>query len=880
MSPIKVNGYLFAIAGLIFFIPFLMFHWMLPFVSQTTLGNDYAAYSIHHQLELMFALKTGSFPLYVPGFAGGQTASALTQGQIFHPISHISSWLPGYWGGKALEWNTLFRLISLGFAQLLLFHFLKRLNVHFLWAFLFSFITVYNLKMLDLFRYGASLESWTGYLFLCSAIGFDYLKPTKWKGPVFIIGATYWLICSGHPQMMYYGLLGAGLFTLIIPFFTSQMLVDRQVDFQRIYRFWFRIAVLVMLGLLLSSAYVVPFYFDFVRENTSRVAQEYAWADMYRDTFMGTVNNFFNPLRSDVHGVFGGSSLMLIAMLVPVLWLFRVRTPGVVIIIWIFVLMVFLHMQGGRTPIHFLAWKYLPFTSSFRIAGRISMIIPVFFMLILAWMMQAQFNRLKIRGKEMRVYPSTILGIAALILLGIYQLVPGSLTSNSTMLSAVVIRDIQPWIEPAWFAMGTAALILFAIYRHVERTQWLVKFLLCLIPCIQVMILLQHGTWLAPKQDTPTFFQMGADKKESLAYRLTIGSGLATDAIINQVNNSYLEPFLGKIYSSYRCADSRQNAYKLMTEDRSPNEVIIEGCDPDAKLRIDNRGSQNTPAHLELKYSSFNRLIFEVRTSTPAFIGLAYPYTGHWHAFINDSEARIYRANGAYHAVRIPAGTSRIEFRYWSSSALWGMIICCATFALLGVLFSAKAIKPALSVWVAISLLVLAISGFALWYKSLYGGDSLQTDYSWESVAPAQRDNIAFGKRTRMSSLVWSDYPFYRSSGQAVDGSYKPASGFITSKAVNPWWVVDLYRSRSFDIIMIYETRRDSGFNSRPLKIKVSDDNKRWRTIHLIENNDAINPHILNFKQAQRARYIAIQASGMCQLSLDEVEIYPPVETD
>ena len=153
ITPLKkatINRY--TTVAVICSIPFLMFHWMLPFVSELTLGNDYVLFPIDQQLELLFSLKTGSFPLYVPGFAGGQTASALTLGQLFHPISHFSSLLPGYWGGKALEWNTLFRLLSLGLAHLMLFHLLKKFKINFIWAFVFSFITVYNLKMLDLFR--------------------------------------------------------------------------------------------------------------------------------------------------------------------------------------------------------------------------------------------------------------------------------------------------------------------------------------------------------------------------------------------------------------------------------------------------------------------------------------------------------------------------------------------------------------------------------------------------------------------------------------------------------------------------------------------------------------------------------------------------------
>ena len=95
----------FVLKGIVLLLPFLMFFWILPFISDITVGNDYPRFSIHEQIELMFSIKTGSFPLYIPGYAGGQSASALTLGQLFHPISHLTSLLPGYWSGNALEWN-------------------------------------------------------------------------------------------------------------------------------------------------------------------------------------------------------------------------------------------------------------------------------------------------------------------------------------------------------------------------------------------------------------------------------------------------------------------------------------------------------------------------------------------------------------------------------------------------------------------------------------------------------------------------------------------------------------------------------------------------------------------------------------------------------
>jgi hypothetical protein len=148
---------------IIIVLPFLFFYWMIPFASNLTIGNDYQHYSIEWQMELLFSIKSGSFPLYVPGFAFGHSSSTLTLGQVFHPISHIASFLPGYWDGKALQWNTFLRLLHLGLTHLALFSFLRKIRLTILFSFLLSCITVYNLRMLDLFRFAASLETYTGF---------------------------------------------------------------------------------------------------------------------------------------------------------------------------------------------------------------------------------------------------------------------------------------------------------------------------------------------------------------------------------------------------------------------------------------------------------------------------------------------------------------------------------------------------------------------------------------------------------------------------------------------------------------------------------------------------------------------------------------------
>ena len=170
-SKLKSKSFLvkLLVYGFIMLLPFFVFHWQSPFLGNQSIGNDYPVFN-RYQMELQYCLQHGSFPLYVPGFAGGQTSAALTMGQVYHPISHLASFLPGYWQGKSLECNTFLRLLSLGLVHLGLFILLGRLRLNPILSFIISFITVYNLRMLDLFRYYASLENYTGYLFLCMAM--------------------------------------------------------------------------------------------------------------------------------------------------------------------------------------------------------------------------------------------------------------------------------------------------------------------------------------------------------------------------------------------------------------------------------------------------------------------------------------------------------------------------------------------------------------------------------------------------------------------------------------------------------------------------------------------------------------------------------------
>ena len=73
-------------------LPFVLLHRTAPFfLSDTSIGRDYTAFSMMHQLEVYFSLRAGQFPLFIPGINGGVSSYAFTLGQHWHPIARLAS---------------------------------------------------------------------------------------------------------------------------------------------------------------------------------------------------------------------------------------------------------------------------------------------------------------------------------------------------------------------------------------------------------------------------------------------------------------------------------------------------------------------------------------------------------------------------------------------------------------------------------------------------------------------------------------------------------------------------------------------------------------------------------------------------------------------
>ncbi len=853
-------------------LPFALFHWCLPF-GAWTIGKDYPVFSTPQQQELLFSLANKSLPLYAPGFAGGQSASALTLGQLFHPLTYLAAIGPGYWDGAALDWNTFFRLLSLGVTHWIWFRLLVALGVRPVVAVAASLVLVYNLRMLDLFRYGAALEAYTGMLLASASVLWAWLRPSRVLPICGVVASTYWLVCSGHPQMMYYGAIGVAVAMLVAPHYAFALGATPRGARRAVLAFYRRIVLCGAGGVALAAAYVLPFYFDFLANNGERVGSDYAWADGYLDSAVGTVNNFFAPLYSNVMGAFGGSALMLLAALVP-LAIVRRRVPLVVWALWGFGALLFLHMQGARTPVHRFAWEYLPLAGSFRVAGRVSMLLPLVLTLLVAWLSAGR------AGERVRSASALPVGAAALALAG-YAWFGGDATREFTKFAAVRINDVPSVAHALVLAGGLAALAGFGIVtwcREGRALRWGGAVALVAGAALSTGASLRYGTWRTEAQPTRTFDALAAEKRASLDYTPDAGHGLFTAVVARQLEHGALEPFLARLCVEARFVAGNDEAYAALGARSSPRLVVLEGDGPDA-LDAD---PDVSAGDVRASFSSYNRVDFDVNANRPAWLVFGAPYSPHWRALVDGERVPVLRANGAAHALFVERGRQRVEFRYVSPAAIGGLATSFAALLVLGALALRRRSRGGPPV-AALVWSVAVVFAFAGVYGRLYDGEDLELDYAWSEAAMAPATDLAYGRPTTMTSMPFDEHLLHRyGSGRAVDGA-RTGGGARTRIEQTAAWTVDLGAPLALDHVVVWEgdsAPSVSRSNVRPLVVEGSRDGALWRRLGAWTGARTEDGASIELEGGRGggpvARYLRIRAGSGSALALDEVEVFGP----
>lgn len=705
-------------------LPAVVFWWLLPLVGTVTIGNDYTIWSHRYHLAVMHPIWKGTFPLFLPGFCGGQTASAITLGQHHHPIAWICSLLPGYWHGHALTWHTLFRLVTLGLAHLAVFRLLRALRQPPAWAFALSTVLAYNLRMLDMFRYGASMEAHTGSLFLWAVLGWLWLRPERRWLPLLLPLALWWLVVSGHPPMVWWALWGTLIVVLAFPWVAWSCGEGPKPELPVVGRYLGKLAAWSSLGVGLALSYALPFYFEYMASNTGRVDQGYDWAQSNNDTLAGTFSSFFEPLSADVHGAFGGSALFLLAALVPLLALARVKLPRVVWFLWGAGLLAFLHVQGPRTPVHWLAWSHLPMASATRIAGRASQLLPLCLVLLLL-VGSVALRRLSAAGWRRWVRPEWVLAAVALVAWRVYLELREPFFDWGTPMH---FRKVPEQVTTAVLVLGIVVLVLACFYLA-SRGQRVLGLLLCGAIVGQLGLTLAWGSWVdAPTRST------GFEELDAL-----VRADLRTpfdnpgDGFCSRQTETYRAAggqLPGEL--AWLCTAPRHVALdpepprEWFGPGRAWNRCTIEGAAPLPAGEGSNRG------RVELERSSSNRLVMAVETERPAWLIVALPWSAHWRATVDGQRVETHRADALFTAIPVAQGPATVDLRYWSWSAFVGGLGMVLSAMVLVLLAARRCVAPGKRrSWVAVAGVAVCLAAFGLWWASLHHGPDWGVAYTW-----------------------------------------------------------------------------------------------------------------------------------------------------
>jgi hypothetical protein len=650
-------------------LPLAMFAWMFPFThAMPTIGKDYPIFAPLAQVNLMWSVHKGTFPLYMPGFAGGTSTAAMTLGQLYHPISWLSSVMPGYGAGQSLEWTTLFRLLSLGLAHLSLFTLCRRLRLAPVLAFVVTLPAVYNLRMLDSFRYGPPVDAYAAMVLACSAAGFVYLALRRSVGgrraTAFLAFSTYLLAANGHPQWAFLGLLVTGIFALAFPWTAAALSPAIAPPTPRdLARYLGLLTLGFGSGVLLAAPYLLTFYFEFLALNVSRVAREYEWTVGYSDSVRGVLGNFVSPLHSDVHTAFGGSVLPLIAALLPGAALAK-RPPRVLWVLYAVAAFSVLFALGTHTWVHAAVVEHVPFFGSFRAPGRITLWLPIVTFPIAAWML-----RWADRGR--------LLGAAALVVCAGSALVRARLSAPEGVRTPHMIHlhDVGPWFEWLVFALF-AATILF-LFLSKARARPRTSTLAALAMLAGAWLCLFVGTWKTEKRTMQTFEQLEALRHASVRTNIVAGFGMETAAWEAYKAAKIPAPRARALCSlAHHAEGGRTDAEVLnaLTHADTADEILLDRAAApmsDASEPIDDV--------CELTYNTSNRHVFDVTTGRDAYVALGVPWLPGFTARVDGVPQEVARGDALFPTVFVPRGHHEVDLRFVSRPFLAGVALAFAT---------------------------------------------------------------------------------------------------------------------------------------------------------------------------------------------------------
>jgi len=138
------------------------------------------------------------------------------------------------------------------------------------------------------------------------------------------------------------------------------------------------------------------------------------------------------------------------------------------------------------------------------------------------------------------------------------------------------------------------------------------------------------------------------------------------------------DPALATVYPGWTAASGMTGAI---------HRVGSPAFDPARNLVVEGAGSApggDTPAAARLRWAGSDRMIATTDARRPGMLMVRETYDPNWHATVDGRPSRIYAADGAFQAVKVPAGAHTVSFTYSDPWIARGLEVSFASLLLLG----------------------------------------------------------------------------------------------------------------------------------------------------------------------------------------------------
>ncbi len=604
-----------AAAATFMMLPLMVYHFLWWVGGHETLGADYAPSQPGHQLLFMQTIRDGFWPLWAPGDSGGIPFAAYFLTQQYSPVTWLMMLFDASFNGLQVEMLTFLRIGLLGMSGFATYLLARRLSLSAIAGVLAGVIYVFNLRMLDCFRYGSALDTvvWLPVLLLIVERLLD--RPRIGWVAVYA-GVQHLMIVAGHTQKAFYCIAFVNAWFIVRAWTASP---DWAWRIGRALRF----AAGQALGLCLSAVMLIPILMEFVPLWTNRVGSTERYWYEHQMTWPDVLYNFIAPWLANVHSVFYCAlPVWLLAALGTLLALAAGhvtdrRQRRLMLFLALTFVICLLYSLGPLTPVGPLV-NALPMVKSFRGPGRVMTVGTFAMALLAAWAL----DMVLIRGAGSRIARYVLGGGCALCLLAGGALLGawatgtvswGELEFKQATLSLPVIGEValyaaarirgEPWLIPLMGAVMVAAAIALGAVGWLWQQRYVsaraVGVAVVLLTVLEAGVYHRYGTWTIPGRyyTAPSGRSRAADVYHTRVFQpspffMYSGKNMARPAIDGQIQIAFESPGPAKELLTrggapgWRIYYQNVPAYELPRAYLTPRAQIVHGNDLDAIARL------------------------------------------------------------------------------------------------------------------------------------------------------------------------------------------------------------------------------------------------------------------------------------------------------